>query len=124
MKHILWVGLGGFLGASSRFATGVWLTRVISTNFPTATFLVNFIGCILLGALVNVGLDKQSHLPVNEFLAIGVLGGFTTFSTFGLESFHLLRDGNYNIAIVYILGSVLMGLLGIWIGMSVSRFSL
>lgn len=124
MKHIFWVGLGGFLGASSRFATGVWLSRYVSHSFPFSTFIVNFIGCVLLGALVSIGFDKQSQFPVNEFLAIGVLGGFTTFSTFGLESFHLIRDGHFNTAIVYVFGSIVMGLLGIWIGMAVSRFSL
>ena len=93
MKEIILVGAGGFIGASLRYLTSPWLTQSSRFGFPVGTFSVDLIGCTLLGIFVGVGLEKNSTLPLKEFVAIGVLGGFTTFSTFGLESFEMLQAG-------------------------------
>ena len=92
MKEILLVGAGGFIGAALRYIASTWFTRF---GFPLGTFAVNFIGCTLLGIFVGLGLGKTTTVPLREFAAIGILGGFTTFTTFGLESFEMLQEGQF-----------------------------
>ena len=121
MKEIVLVGAGGFIGASLRYLTSTWLTQFNRFGFPVGTFSVNFIGCTLLGVFVGLGLEKNSTLPLKEFAAIGVLGGFTTFSTFGLESFEMLQAGHFKMTAIYVLGSIVLGLSGIGLGIFITR---
>ena len=93
MKEILFVGTGGFIGASLRYIASIWFSQFPRLAFPLDTFAVNFIGCTLLGVFVGLGLGKTTTLPLWEFASIGILGGFTTFSAFGLKSFELLKSG-------------------------------
>ena len=116
MKEIILVGAGGFIGASLRYLTSTWLTQFNRFGFPVGTFSVNFIGCTLLGVFVGLGLGKTTTLPLREFATIGILGGFTTFSAFGLESFELLKSGQLVMTLIYIMGSVVLGLSGIGLG--------
>jgi CrcB protein len=95
MKEILLVGAGGFIGAALRYIASTWFFQFTRFGFPLGTFAVNFIGCTLLGIFVGLGLGKTTTLPLREFVAIGILGGFTTFSTFGLESFEMLQAGQF-----------------------------
>ena len=106
MKEILLVGTGGFIGAALRYIASTWLSQFTRFAFPLGTFAVNFIGCTLLGIFVGLGLEKTTTLPLREFAAIGILGGFTTFSTFGLESFEMLQAGQFKMTAIYVLGSV------------------
>jgi CrcB protein len=121
MKEIVLVGTGGFIGASLRYLTSTWLAPFNRFGFPVGTFSVNFIGCILLGVFVGLGLEKKSTLPLQEFVAIGVLGGFTTFSTFGLESFEMLQTGHFKMTAIYVLGSIVLGISGIGLGIFITR---
>ena len=121
MKEIVLVGTGGFIGASLRYLTSTWVTQFNRFGFPVGTFSVNFIGCILFSVFVGLGLEKNSTLPLKEFAAIGVLGGFTTFSTFGLESFEMLPAGLFKMTAFYVLGSIIMGLCGIGLGILITR---
>ena len=93
MKEILLVGTGGFIGATLRYIASTWFSQFTRFGFPLGTFAVNFIGCTLLGIFVGLDLGKTATLPLREFAAIGILGGFTTFSAFGLKSFELLKSG-------------------------------
>ena len=95
MKEILLVGAGGFIGAGLRYMTSAWFAQFTRFGFPLGTSAVNFIGCTLLGVFVGLGLSKTTALPIRGFAAIGILGGFTTFSTFGLESFEMLQAGQF-----------------------------
>lgn len=117
MNAFLWVGLGGFVGSVGRYAVAVWLGPSEITRFPWATFAVNCIGCLLIGLLA--GAFSRAPVPegVRLFLVTGVLGGFTTFSAFGLESLVLMRRGEVGIALTYILGSVFVGVAAIWLGL-------
>ena len=121
MKEILLVGTGGFIGAALRYITSTWLSQFTRFAFPLGTFAVNFIGCTLLGIFVGLGLGKTTTLPLREFAVIGVLGGFTTFSAFGLESFELLKSGQFAMTIIYIMGSMVLGLSGIGLGILITR---
>jgi len=121
MKEIVLVGAGGFIGASLRYLTSTWLTQSNRFGFPVGTFSVNFIGCTLLGIFVGLGLEKNSTLPLKEFVVIGVLGGFTTFSTFGLELFKMLQAGHFKMTAIYMLSSILLGLGGIGLGILITR---
>ena len=121
MKEIVLVGTGGFIGASLRYLTSTWLTQFNRFGFPVGTFSVNFIGCTLLGIFVGLGLGKTTTLPLREFAAIGILGGFTTFSTFGLESFEMLQAGQFKMTAIYVLGSIVLGISGIGLGILITR---
>ena len=121
MKEIVLVGTGGFIGASLRYITSTWLAPFNRFGFPFGTFTINFIGCTLLGVFVGLGLEKNSTMPIKEFIAIGILGGFTTFSTFGLESFEMLQTGHFKMTAIYVLGSIVLGLSGIGLGIFITR---
>lgn len=119
MKASLLVGIGGFLGAVARYKLGGWIVFWTGQGkFPAGTFAVNLVGCFVIGLLA--GLADKYGLFANSlrlFLFTGLLGGFTTFSAFGLESYFLFQRGELIQAISYVLGSVLVGLLAVWLGM-------
>ena len=102
MANILAVGLGGFIGSVLRYLIGVCI-------FPIKTFAINIIGCILIG-IISVWTSKQTINPqLVLLLKVGICGGFTTFSTFALETSNLLSNGHYFIAFLYVFGSCLIG---------------
>lgn len=117
----LWVAIGGALGSVGRF----WLNGIISdrigSTFPWGTLLINIIGSLVIGiigalAVPEGRLDSASRAFATLFLMIGVCGGFTTFSSFSLQTLHLLREGQWLYAGSYILFSVVLCLLGVWLG--------
>ena len=118
---LLWVFLGGGLGASARFLLGEWLRPVLKSSFPWPTLAINVIGCAVAGLLAaRFGLSNPEH-PWRAFVLVGVLGGFTTFSAFGLESLALVQQGRILLATMYVLASVLGGLLAVWLGFALWR---
>ncbi len=113
---VIWVFLGGGLGASARFLLSEWLRPMLKSGFPWPTFAANVIGCALAGFLAaRFGLGDPEH-PWRAFIVVGALGGFTTFSAFGLESLTLMQQGRISVATTYILASLLCGLLAVWLG--------
>lgn len=120
---LLLVGSGGFFGSAARFALGGLVHRLIpSAVFPWGTLVVNVSGCLLIGLLFGLGDSRQLLTPETRlFLLVGVLGGFTTFSTFGLESINLLRDGESLRALTYVLLHVFVGLGSVWAGYVLTR---
>jgi len=119
MANILTVGLGGFAGAVARYLLGGWvLHHTLSAKFPWSTFAVNILGCLAIGVLSGLAERLDWFTPSMRLLLLtGLLGGFTTFSAFGLETVHLLRRGELGIAASYALASVLVCTLAVWIGM-------
>lgn len=117
MNAYLWVGLGGFIGSVARYGVALWLAPGEIGRFPWATFAVNCVGCLLIGVLAGVFARAPAPDAVRLFAITGVLGGFTTFSAFGLESVTLLRRGDLGAALLYILGSVLVGVVAVWLGL-------
>ena len=109
MLNIIAVGLGGFVGAVCRYLIGLAPLKEV-TVFPIKTFIINIVGCIVIG-LITVAATRNNNMNpyMLLFLKVGVCGGFTTFSTFALESAELIKNGNPLIALVYMLGSVVVG---------------
>ena len=123
MIKIIIVGIGGFLGAISRYLTSRFVNRYFeTTQFPFGTLSVNMIGCFLIGFVMGLVENRDMFNPeVRSFILIGLLGGFTTFSTFGYESYNLLRDGQILSTISNICIHVFIGLTLVWFGNFISR---
>ena len=118
MKAILLVALGGALGSVARFKlSGLVLHLTPGWRFPLGTFTVNVLGCLVAGVLVGLA-EKHDLLSPDARLLLftGVLGGFTTFSAFGVETVHLLKRGDVALAAANIVGSVAIGLAALWLG--------
>ena len=118
MKQALLVGLGGFIGTVARYLLGSFiLHRMPNFRFPVGTFTINILGCFLIGLLAGLAEKRGAFSPdVRLFLFTGICGGFTTFSAFAHENVFLLRRDEPGTAITYIVASVLLGLLAVWIG--------
>jgi CrcB protein len=119
MKQLLLVGMGGFFGSIARYKFGGFvLHRSEGWNFPLSTFLVNLIGCLVIGLLAGLVERHDLFSPSTRlFLFTGVLGGFTTFSAFAYEDVFLIRRGLTNAAAMYVVLSVACGLAAVWIGL-------
>ena len=119
MKQVLLVALGGALGAIARYKlSGLVLHHSTDWRFPLPTFLVNVLGCLVAGALAGA-IERHGvfTLDTRLFLFTGLLGGFTTFSAFGVETTGLLRRGQYSVAFSYATLSVLCGVGALWLAM-------
>ena len=113
----LTIGLGGFLGANARYLVGGLVTRLLGPAFPYGTFIINISGSFLLGALMAFASGRASLHPHSLlFFATGFLGAYTTFSTFTYESLRLVQEGNLHLALLYVLGSTAIGLIGVFLG--------
>ncbi len=123
MIKLLLIGLGGFAGAVSRYLAGGWIQKILSNPwFPYGTFAVNVLGCLFIGFLSGLAETRQILTPeVRLFLLIGFLGSFTTFSTFGYETFGFLRDGQLIPALSNAVFQVILGLASVWLGHLISR---
>jgi CrcB protein len=115
------VGLGGALGAMGRYGLGSWiLHHTPQWRFPIGTCVVNLLGCLVAGILWGIAERTQLFTQdVRLFLFTGVLGGFTTFSAFGLETVTLLRRNEAGIAAAYVGLSVVCGVAAVWLGLAV-----
>lgn len=119
MKGLLLVALGGAVGSVARYKLSGWvLHHTTNWTFPAGTFAVNVIGCLVAGVLAGLA-EKHGFLSPDTRLLLftGVLGGFTTFSAFGLETMFLLKRGDIWVAGANIVVSVLVGLLALWLGL-------
>jgi CrcB protein len=119
--NFLMVGTGGAVGAMLRYGFGIFMLRLFPTNFPWGTLGVNLIGSLLIGLLAGIFAETMGpHHTGWLFLAVGILGGFTTFSTFGLDQVLMLLKAEYLKALLYVGVSVVGGLvltgLGFWVG--------
>lgn len=115
LTKILLVGLGGGAGSILRFLTSAYINRWNITTFPLGTFLVNVMGCLIIGFLLGVT-GKAFNEDIKLLLVTGFCGGYTTFSTFSSENLFLLQNGNYLMLVIYILASIIIGLLAVWFG--------
>jgi CrcB protein len=122
MKVILAIGIGSCIGGISRYLLSQFIQNKFLSAFPYGTLGVNIIGCFLIGIVFGLGERGNLTMEWRLFLATGVLGGFTTFSAFSNETVSLLRDGQLWHAFAYIAGSVIIGLLATFTGISCIKF--
>lgn len=115
--QLMLVGIGGLTGGLTRFQLGQVLSRRTGTAFPAATLLINITGAFLLGILTGSGVSG----PLRLLLGDGFLGAYTTFSTFMYEGFHLFAGRKALNAAVYILGSLILGILGFILGYGIAQ---
>ena len=123
MTHLLLIAVGGALGAVARYGVATWLTTSATRpTLPWGTIAVNLVGCLLIGALAGWA-DTRGTLTESGrlFLMVGILGGFTTFSAFGLESLTLFRSGSVGLALLNIALQVGGGLIGVLAGWYIVR---
>lgn len=116
------VALGGAIGASLRYLTGVATIRAFGPGFPWGTLVVNVLGSIAMGALVVI-LAQKSGTRYAPFLMTGLLGGYTTFSAFSLDVLTIYERGQIGLAGAYVLASVLLSLAGIVAGLHLARLA-
>jgi fluoride exporter len=118
VKSVLLVALGGAIGSVARFKLSGWvLHQTPNWRFPAGTVVVNIIGCLIVGLLAGMAVKQEVFTPeARMFLFTGLLGGFTTFSAFGLETLLLLKRGEAGVAIANIVLSIALGLLAAWLG--------
>ncbi|MHC6180097.1 fluoride efflux transporter CrcB [Clostridium sp. JNZ X4-2] len=113
MNYLL-VGTGGILGSIARYGIGKAILTHSNSRFPIGTFIINITGAIMLGALTSAQIDTNIY----SFLGDGFLGAYTTFSTFMYEGFNLFKDNEKLNAFMYILSSIIIGIIGFSIGMN------
>jgi fluoride exporter len=117
----LWVAIGGAIGSMMRYGLSGVVAHVTGGSFPYGTMFVNVTGAVLIGILASLAApESRFFLPVSArlFLMTGICGGYTTFSTFSLETFNLLRDGEFLPALANMLLSVVFCMIAVWIGYS------
>ena len=125
MLRALWVGAGGFLGSIARYLLGGQLNRLADRSlFPYETLVINVSGCLAIGWLAGLAEGRGILSPeARLFLMVGVLGGFTTFSSFGYETFQLLRNGLLLSAMGSVFLEVFLGIGAVWVGYVLSRLA-
>lgn len=123
MYNVFLAGMGGFCGSALRYLVNIWVYRFFDyPTFPYGTLIVNTIGCLVIGLLSGLVDTRQMFTPeIRVFIFIGVLGGFTTFSTFGYDTFGLLRNGQMMLGSVNVLLQIFLGLSCVWLGYNLSR---
>lgn len=121
LKYLL-IGTGGFLGSVLRYWTSVNAYKIFGENFPYGTFVVNVLGCLLIGFIAEISENRFLVSPeIRIFLMIGFIGGYTTFSTFGYETFVLLQGKDYLTAFTNIFFSVIVCIASVWIGTQLAK---
>lgn len=124
MQVIISIAIGGAIGAILRFLFSRFIGNSIATTFPLGTYIVNMIGSFLIGFLYTI-FDKITVRPeIRSFLLIGLIGAFTTFSTFILESFDLFKDNEILLGFLNILFSQIGGFLSLFLGIILARILL
>jgi len=122
--RLLVVALGGAVGCSLRYLSTLGATRIFGTEFPAGTLLVNVVGCLLAGILFGIAEERAGFPPIVSLLLMtGFLGGFTTFSSFSLETVNLVRDGTWVVALFSLAANNVIGIScalgGIYLGRAV-----
>lgn len=121
-KLMMLAGAGGFIGTCCRYLTNRLYLAYFKTTLPVATFTVNILGCLILGLILGL-MNKTGIVnpKINAFLVVGFCGGFTTFSTFSYETFSLGMNGETLISLLYVAGSIIIGLVAVWIGLMMTN---
>lgn len=125
MREVLLVALGGGIGATLRHLVGIAAIRMMGAGFPWGTMTVNVLGSFIMGLLVASLAKFGPSFGAREirlFIGVGLLGGFTTFSSFSLDTGVLVENGQSHLALIYVLASVMVGILALFAGLGLVRW--
>lgn len=125
MREVLLVAFGGAVGATLRHMVGIAAIRLMGTNFPWGTLTVNILGSFVMGLLVATLAKLSPSFGAREirlFMGVGLLGGFTTFSSFSLDAGNLIEGGQSQTAAIYVIVSVVVGLIALFAGLGLVRW--
>jgi fluoride exporter len=125
VEGALWVAAGGALGAASRYGVNIAGARILGTDFPWATLIVNIVGCFAMGLILSAS-SRRPEISENArlFLATGILGGFTTFSAFAADFARMVEGKEMGMSVVYVAASVGVSLVAVFIGLAAGRATL
>jgi len=122
MQKTIMIALAGLVGTLLRYWLAGFVARQYGETFPWGTMAVNLLGCLVTGAVFFLAEERFQISPtVRTVILIGLLGGFTTFSSYGLQTFTLLRDGEFGLAILNVAMSNVLGLSMVWLGYVLGR---
>ena len=108
---------GAGLGGVARYAAGTWIVTKYAGRFPLGTFLINVTGSFLVGIFMTLFTERlEPHPNWRLFVVVGILGGYTTFSSFEYEAYQAMHGGQHWMSFLYVAGSVLLGYAGVWLG--------
>jgi CrcB protein len=118
IRNPIAISLGAIAGALSRYYLTLWFAQRFGTAFPYGTFFINLTGCLIMGFFITFSLERVATIPseVRLMVTTGFLGAYTTFSTYGLESFTLLRGSSFTAAGLYWAGSAILGIVSVGLG--------
>lgn len=119
--NVLLVAIGGAIGAAARYLAGVWLGALLGPDFPWGTFFVNVTGSFVIGIIFVLVQGGVLPAGANPFVAVGILGGYTTFSSYSYETLQLITDGNFGLAFLNVFGQLLLGFVGVYLGVVLGR---
>jgi len=123
VEGVLWVALGGAIGSAARFIVGGWFAARFGADFPYGTFFINVTGSFIIGLFLAFAQDRLYVSPyLRMFFAVGVVGGYTTFSTFEFETIRLLQNGEFLRGAIYSVGSVVIGAIAAFAGIAVGTW--
>jgi len=118
----IYIALGGALGSLMRYLSMGYFSKIFGNQFPFSTLLVNVIGSLLIGIITGIGAHFVSFSPeIRALLVVGILGGFTTFSSFSLDIANLYSKGDYLFTIIYAVSSVVISLIAVFLGVAIVR---
>lgn len=122
MLQYLWIGLGGFFGANARYITQQWAANIWGSGFPYGTMVANVTGSFIIAFFLTLASGRLPISPEMRLLvAVGFLGGFTTFSSFSFETFKLFEQSGWQAASINFVGNTTLGLLGVVAGIYLAR---
>ena len=122
MMNILIIGLGGFIGAVMRYSISGWVHRLVGSSLPYGTLVVNILGSFILGFFLLLAEERFTISPLwRNFIAIGMMGALTTFSTFSFETFMLLQENLYGQVALNVGLNVILTIAAVWAGIALAR---
>jgi CrcB protein len=122
-SRLFWICLGGAAGTAARYWITGWVPRMLGTQFPYATLLVNLLGSFLIGGVMHVALTTEHFSPTMRLaLTVGVLGGFTTYSSFSFESLSFFQVGAWGLGLAYVAATLLGCLVACALGLAVGKW--